>query len=314
MVFILLNTIFFGCNNDEVLVSQESPSYISFDSPESLWESLGELDVKEYDTFLASIAPPSFQSYDAYFEQIEEEIAERERRGTLPPSLFDLEKEYPLQIGAYDDGYEFEPIVSSLLISRITNRDRVVRFGDELYQYGVETVTIAPIDKVTDPTDLSTAKDFRTEQYIEIPMDKNRGDLEGICNDEYVWDGSDHRLKPRWYVRNKVKTGSIYFLEIYIEIKHQKRGFLGAWYANQEDEISAVGDIVYYMDYEIPDESVGVNETRTNVSKVKFYVVEEPRSYPLSDSDPPGDRIVAGSDVLHSSQDGGASASCRIIK
>lgn len=297
-----------GCTKELTVSvdSHETLSHISFGSPDEIIQLLRDNELNEFQKAISRIAPASFSSYEDYFESIEDELAYRSTKGDLPSNLELLANEYPLEVISSEDGYEFLPLVKSLLLRRITNKNRIVQFGDEVYQYEADRVVISSVNDISDYADLRASGKYREENYLDDSFSKSSRRLEGILDDNYRRSGDDHRLKARWYSRDKVKIGKVDFSEVFIEIKHQRRGFLRAWFAHNQDEITAVGDMYCYVDANEQSRFHLVNHTRTNASQLTYWVQEEPRSYPLDQNKPSDDNWVrTRSSIRHFTRDDG---------
>lgn len=265
-------------------------------------------ELNEFGQAIDQIAPNGFTSYENHFSSVEDELSEMDLAGTLPSSIDEIAKDYPVKVVATQDGYDIEPIIPSILVRHIANEHGVVQIGQNVYQYSDDKVVVVPYDEVVDFTDLRQSNKFKEEIYIETEngLETSKRRLEGLATDNYTRSGDDHRLKARWYSRDKVKIGSIYFSEVFIEAKHQRKGSFGIWYGNREDEIRFSGSMRCYIDEDTPNRFYFVNRRKTNTKSFTFWVQEEPRSYPLDDNKPDdGDWVRTGSSVRHTTRDDG---------
>lgn len=131
------------------------------------------------------------------------------------------------------------------------------------------------------------------------------------CTDNYM---NRHRLKVHWF-SDEYKVGSLDFTDIWIDVRHQKRSWTRAWFANEEDEIQTTGSITHHV---AGDDVNNLQTTsafgqRFNTASLKVEIMtNEPRDYPKVT---PNRWIVSPSDVIHRSREGnGFDSLCHIVE
>lgn len=244
---------------------------------------------------------------------IEAKLAALELAGNLPKTTSEIELQFGVAlVGDDEDGLSIEPKIKAPRLANIANEYGVFQIGEKVYQVSNDKVFWALEENIDNFTDLSTALNVAEDQFTDSNRElKKPRKLEGLCTRNYFVNGREHRLKPRWYSQ-EYKAGKVDFIEIWIEIKHQKRGFLNAWYANQEDRIWTDGSIRHYNGGAGSNiETFTVDHDDFNVSKLIVDVHAAGRDYPLQS---PSSWIVSTSWALHSTRDGGTSANCTIVK
>lgn len=307
----------FSCDKEEITQTSNQPgsnhSFLriqSGDDLQSLLEKVG--DYETYDEFLAQ--NPSFESYHNLHEAEMSALAEAVDSSGFEISSASLDRYYKTLVLESDENeMEVSPTIKILSLRRILNEDGVVQIEDKLYQYTPDEMLSVLATDVLDVTDLSSSPGVVREPYLLSNDGIKASVLEGICTHNYFWSGSEHRLKPRWY-SEKFKVGKVDFRDVWIEIKHQKRGLFNAWYANSEDRIWSSGfmTVTQPPGSTFPTEWRGASASRNNASQLEKTIDTDPMAYPLSSN--PSTWVVSTSNVDHRSQDGGASAACRIIK
>lgn len=305
--------LFTSCEKEEVqpnLNESTQPAHLVFTSSKDLRATLS-VPIRELTR--PNIHPNSntpFVSYRDAFKDTEKELAGRNDANTLPSSLEEIESQFNVNVVAdEDEGYSFEPIVRMPRLSNLLNEYRVLQIGDDVIQYDRTEKISVPYSDVVDFKNLRTSPGAKIEQRDDVvTIQKAERLIEGICTDNYRYDGKDHRLKPRWYSQ-EYKEGSVGVVEIWVEIKHQKKGAFGAWYANEEDEIRAVGTIRHYANINEPVVVVPTNIVHFNTSDLTFDIHGGGTG-----SQDPTYWILSNSSLYHSSKDGGASANCTISK
>ena len=305
--------LFTSCEKEEVqpiLNENTQPAHLVFNNSKELRATLSVPISKLTRPSIHPNSSTPFTSYRDAFKDTEKELARRNEANTLPSSLEEVEEKFDVVVTPDDvEGYTFEPIVRMPRLSNLLNEYRIFQVGDNVIQYNeTETVTVPYLD-VVDFKDLRTSPGAKVEQREDVvSLQKAARLLEGICNDEYRYDGKDHRLKPRWYSQEYTE-GGVGVVEIWIEIKHQKKGAFGAWYANEEDEIRAVGTIRHYANINEPIVVASINSVAYNTNSVDFDI-----HYGGQGSQDPTYWILSNSSVYHSSKDGGSSSGCTISK
>jgi hypothetical protein len=159
---------------------------------------------------------------------------------------------------------------------------------------------------------LSTSLNVKEDQFFDSALGlKKAKKVEEFCARNYFANGEEHRLRTFWYSQ-EYKLGGVDIIEIWIEIKHQKRGIFNIWFANEEDRIWTDGRVRHLDGGEGSNViTFPVDHDDFNVSKLIVDVHAAGRDYPLMD---PDSWIVPTSWALHSSRDGGTSVNCQITK
>lgn len=253
-----------------------------------------------------------FSSYESVYHSSLHKIASLIENGELETTKEAIESSFPIMIEPDGlGGFEITPIVKSLTLRRVLNEYGVIEIEGRIYQVLSDRILQADKIDVADFKDLSSTSNVKVS-YIDVQSPLTEAVLEGICTDEYRYNGSDHRLKPRWY-SEVFEIGGVHFKDVWIEIKHQKKGAGGIWYANEEDEITCDGNMVIYQSLADPPINYSVSARRTNTNILEETIENDrPVGYPLNSN--PSQWVMTGSSVSHSSRDGNASAGCTITK
>lgn len=219
-------------------------------------------------------------------------------------SVADFTEKFAVLIKSDEVGErEVVPAVQSYNMQLLTNMHGVLQVGDKIIQIKDDWKYTASIEHVSDFTDITQVHKVKKER-LNIQSFEKVKELEGLCTVNYVYGGSDHRLKPRWY-KEQFSTGGMQFMNWIIEIKHQKKGAFGIWYANAEDEIGYSGDFVLATSGFGDTLSFSSSHTVFNTSQLNRNI----HTGPYSNADPgqPEMGFLSGSEADHWSEDAGVS-------
>lgn len=308
-IFLALVLCMFSCEKEKLTVDTPQVfTFLTFDDAKALSKSIKAAQSEE---FAASIKQqfPKFVSYnDVYYQAQEDIINEIDVKGR-DLTAAQVATEFPVFVGADGTGEEeVLPLIKSYTMRKLLDQNRVIVVGDKAYQYGFDKVFIAPVQGVTNFTDLSEANGVVVESFENYTNRFDKG-LEGLCDDEYRHDGRRHRLKPRWF-SEVFSIGGTPFKDVWIEIKHQKKSTF--WFANEEDEIRCSGTMRIFNTVGGSITVANVNASRTNTSILERTVQnDEPTDLT---GNLPNEWVMTNSSVFHESFDSGTNPGCRISK
>jgi hypothetical protein len=260
----------------------------------------------------------SFTSYGDHFASIEEELALLEVSGRLPKSIEDIEEQFDVRIEEDPDGGKMiVPAVESPGLAAIANEYGIYQVGDALVQISYDLFYSVDSAAVSDFTDLSTSPGVQIASLHEGSQNSLLKSQVHECTRNYLHDGKEHRLRVQWFVdpRNIPVPGvsgvAIPAIEIFVQIRHQKRGFLGMWFANSEDRIWSDGRITHLVQSNNGNSTqpFTIDRESFNSSSLNIDVFRGARITDIS----PQDWILSPSWALHSSRDGGTSVNCMIV-
>lgn len=303
LVFILSLAIV-SCNKDAIqedqpneatAVSLTQQGFLHFSTHEDFVDLIQELTGEKNRSSYVSNRFPGFTSYTEVYASLD--FAKLEETGAIT-SRADYAK-YPVVLEKGDDGeVSVEPIVEGYYLGFLTDKNGVVQIGAKVYQVSREFVLIDAYSNVKDFSNLANSPTAQRETIERQNGSFSHARSIETCKDDYYWAGSDHRLKGTW-----ATASAIVYSDITVSTKHQKRGFLGIWYPNNEQYIEVSGDVNFTQD--------GVNhnevffESETNSADVK-RVLEWCANVKCKFT------FKTGSESDHESSDSGTAASCSI--
>jgi hypothetical protein len=270
------------------------------------------------DEYVKGDAP--FVSYTDHVDAVEKDMEAFELSGQQNLSVDQIADKFDLvAIQDEEDGYEFFGAIQVPRLAGIANEYGVLQIGSTVIQYKGTKTFHAEFENVTDFADLSTALNVEITSGLGVVSEmKKPKKTERSCTGNYFTNGADHRIKVRWYSQEyKVgpKDQEVDFIDIWINVRHQKRAWWRGWVANEEDRMQTFGSVTHHIagdDINNLDNSEA-DKVRDDVSSFdETIMMDQPRDYPL---DTPDKWIVSPSNVTHRCrEDGGQWRSCQIIE
>lgn len=312
-----------GCQKDKLVLDNNSdlattevvvPKVMVFESGKAFMDMLSK-PVEEVRAIQSQLfSGESFTSYDEHFSKIEDELSRLEESGELPETIREIEEQFGVRFEDEDGGKIIVPAVKSPGLAAIANENGLYQIGDTLIQIAYDVAYMAKISEVVDFTDLSTSSNVQTINLYE----RTAGTKAAVvheCIRNYAYNGKAHRLRVQWlvdYINVPIYGVVIPVTEIYISVRHQKRGFLGAWFANKEQRIWAFGRVTHLTQSTSGNStaSFNVDHEALNSSSLSIRVHLGRRTANISFKN----WILNPSFAIHSSRDAGSGPwSCTIV-
>lgn len=311
------DNIAIGNNNDLATTEVVVPKVMVFESGKAFMDmfskSLEEIQAIQSELF----AGESFTSYAKHFSEVETELSLLEESDQLPATIREIEEQFGVRFEEDEDGgQEIVPAVKSPGLAAIANENGLYQIGDTLIQIVYDIAYMAKISEITDFIDLSSSPNVQTINLYERAAGAKAVTHECVRN--YTFSRKDHRLRVQWEVEYinvpipGISNAAVPVTEIYINVRHQKRGFLGAWFANNEQRIWAVGTVTHLAQSNTGNSTVffNVNHESLNSSNlfIRVHLGERTANIPVQNW------ILDPSSVVHSSRDAGSGPwSCTIV-